>query len=547
MNILNNLNKDLTSVLNKFNLSENIDLKISNIEEFDFQINNLVKHQQHIDINEIKKQFEEKLSNCDEIFNYEITKSLFINIELNLDLILNEFENLNEIIKIDKKQKIIIDYGGPNIGKPLHVGHLRSLNIGRSLYSINKAAGNQIVSDIHLGDWGMPIAQILTFCEENDIQIDKLTINKLVEIYPKASSQYQNKKDFEEKAKKINLDLNNSDKETLKKWAMIKKLSIDSIKTTLDKLNHGFDFWLGESDVNHLIPEMLKNLEDTNKISKDNGAFVSNLDCDPKILITKSDGSYLYLTTDLATVLHRLKNNEFDKILYVVDNRQTLHFKQLFDSINYFSFSNKNFEHISFGTVNDENGNPLKTRDGGTKQLNELFLETYNYIKKMNDSLDEENLEILANTVITYSDLLTNRKTDYKFDLKKFTNVNGKTGIYIQYALVRAKKLFLDSKVVKKDLKLNSLLLDTEDIDFLKCLIKFEIHFNQALTNSEPHHLADYLYDISNLFNKIYQSENILNNENNEKKLNKLLICYYFIEYSNLLMKLLGIRSVSKM
>ena len=171
MNILNNLNKDLTSVLNKFNLSENIDLKISNIEEFDFQINNLVKHQQHIDINEIKKQFEEKLSNCDEIFNYEITKSLFINIELNLDLILNEFENVNEIIKIDKKQKIIIDYGGPNIGKPLHVGHLRSLNIGRSLYSINKAAGNQIVSDIHLGDWGMPIAQILTFCEENDIQI----------------------------------------------------------------------------------------------------------------------------------------------------------------------------------------------------------------------------------------------------------------------------------------------------------------------------------------------------------------------------------------
>ena len=547
MNILNHLIKELEATLTEFDIYENIELRISNVLKFDLQINNLVKYQKAEKINELVNKFKKILDENKRIKNYEITEKFFINIDLNIELFLDEFENISEIIKSDKKEKIILDYGGPNIGKPLHVGHLRSLNIGRSLYRINKAAGNEVVSDIHLGDWGMPIAQILTYCKKNGIDTEKLTIDKLVDVYPKASSLYENDKAFQEKAREINLSLNNGDKNILKKWKNIKTLSLNSIKDTLKKLDHNFDLWLGESDVNSIIPKMLNDLKKNKKISDDDGALVSNLESDPKILITKSDGSYLYLTTDLATVLYRLKYHNFDKTLYIVDNRQAFHFKQLFDSINFFGFDEKNFEHVSFGTVNDTSGNPLKTRAGGTKALNELFEDTCKYINKINKELSDKNLEILANTVLTYSDLISNRKTDYKFDLEKFTNINGKTGIYVQYAQVRANKIFADSGLQKKDLELDPSCLDVEDIELLKCLILFELYFNQSLINNEPHHIADYLFQISSLFNKMYQSENILNNENKNKKLNKLLISNYFIKYSNMTMDLLGIQPVQKM
>ena len=202
-----------------------------------------------------------------------------------------------------------------------------------------------------------------------------------------------------------------------------------------------FDYWLGESDVNNLIPKMIEELLKDEKIINDDGALISAEDTDPKILITKSDGSYLYITTDLATILFRQKNIGYDKTFYIVDNRQSLHFEQLFSSIKYFEFNNLEHEHISYGTLNDSDGNPFKTREGGTKPLSELFKETFEYIEKINNDLEESIVSQLTNSVLTYSDLITNRKTDYKFDLEKFTNVNGKTGIYVQYSQVRAKKL----------------------------------------------------------------------------------------------------------
>ena len=177
------------------------------------------------------------------------------------------------------------------------------------------------------------------------------------------------------------------------------------------------------------------------KIVEDGGALISAEDVNPKVLITKSDGSYLYITTDLATILYRQKNIPYDKAYYIVDNRQSLHFKQLFDSIKFFKFNDLYHEHIAYGTLNDNEGNPFKTRDGGTKPLSDLFNETCSYIKNINDELNDSTIAQLTNSVLTFSDLITNRKTDYKFDLEKFTNVNGKTGIYVQYSQVRAKKL----------------------------------------------------------------------------------------------------------
>ena len=544
---LSNLITELEKELTKYNITESIDLKISTMQNYDFQINNLVKFQKNKEIEKIKNSFSEIIENEPFIKYYEISDNYFVNLLVNIELFIPGIENLRNSIKVEKPKKIILDYGGPNIGKPLHVGHLRSLNIGRSLYQINKFAGHNILNDIHLGDWGMPVAQIICYTDENNIDLEQVKIDDLEKIYPKASKLYSEDSNFNLKAQNVNKQLNEKKQPLIKKWENIKAISVESIKETLSLLGHDFDLWMGESDVNNLIPIMIKQLEEKNKISKDNGAYISNLQSDPKILITKSDGSYLYLTTDLATVLDRQKRNKFDKTIYVVDKRQKLHFEQLFNSIKFFQFGDEEFLHVEFGTVNDSQGNPFKTRDGDTKKLSELYSETIFKIKEINENLDEDSYKLLANTVLTYSDLITNRKTDYKFDLDKFTNITGKTGIYVQYAFVRANKLIENSNVDVQ--KINLVFSEIRELDnnLIKCFLKFEYYYFQALLNNEPHHLADYLYELSNSFNSMYQDENILENENEIVKLNKLKIAYYFLFYSNIVMEMLGIQPAKKM
>ncbi len=376
MKKLNDLKSEIESLFKEAGFNENIEFRISNVEEYDLQINNLVKHQRSENIDFISLELKQILDSNKIISNFEITKNYFINLELNMTCFISYFKEIENNIKVDIPKKIIFDYGGPNIGKPLHVGHLRSLNIGRSLYNINKLAGNTVVSDIHLGDWGMPIAQILKFCALNSIDESKISIDELEEIYPKASKLYSENMEFQNACKQFSKDLNENNETLIAKWKYIKDVSLSSIKITLKRLHHSFDYWLGESDVNHLIPQMISKLEKDKKISIDQGAYVSNEETEPRILITKSDGSYLYLTTDLATVLNRINNEEFDKTIYVVDKRQKLHFIQLFSSLKFFQFKDKEYEHVDFGTVNDKKGNPFKTRDGGTKKLIDLFDET---------------------------------------------------------------------------------------------------------------------------------------------------------------------------
>ena len=547
MYLLKNLISNLENSLSNKDIFESIVLRTSNVKNFDFQIENLVKLQKNDDIKEIEKSFSRIIDEETCIKNFEITSNFFVNLEIDLEVYLNNYGNIVENIKATNPKKIILDYGGPNIGKPLHVGHLRSLNIGRSLYKINKLAGHNVLNDIHLGDWGMPVAQIICYVKKNNIDLDKVGIQDLEEIYPTASKLYQEDEDFKLSAQKINKDLNSNEENVKKYWRKLKEISVKGIKETLSLLNHNFDLWMGESDVNNLIPSMIDNLKQNKKISIDGGAYVSNLDTEPKILITKSDGSYLYLTTDLATVLNRKKENAIDKTLYIVDKRQKLHFEQLFNSIKYFQFGEEDYIHVEFGTVNDLNGNPFKTREGDTKKLIELFDETLTKIQSINKDLDEETNKILANTVLTFSDLITNRKTDYKFDLDKFTNINGKTGIYVQYAYVRGKKLIKNSKIDVNKLSLDFSQIDETDKNILKGLLKFEYYFNQALVNSEPRHLADYLFQLSNLFNSMYQNVNILENQNEITKHNKLKITAYFLDYSRLVMDSLGIKPVEKM
>ncbi len=545
MKIVESLIDDINNLFSKYDIDEKIDFKISNIENFDYQINNLVKYQNHKKIEEIVNKITSLLDSNKTINNFEITKKYFINLRINLTNVDKFLSNIEENLLSPKPKRILIDYGGPNIGKPLHVGHLRSLNIGRSLKELNQIIGNNVVTDIHLGDWGMPVAQIIAFCELENIDIKTLTAEKLIDIYPKSSALYSDSEDFENLAKEKNKALNKEEKEVLEKWIFLKNISVQSIKETLFLLNHDFDLWLGESDVNKLIDPMIKSLKEQGKVEIDDNALVSTEDSDPKILVAKSDGSYLYLTTDIATIKNRLENYDFDKTLYVVDARQKLHFIQLFQTIEYFNFPKREYKHIEFGTINDEKGKPFKTRDGGTKKLLALYEETYDYIKNINKNLNKSTIHKLTNTVLTYSDLLTNRKTDYKFDLKKFTNISGKTGSYVQYAQVRAKKILKNYKNENYSSQLNITTLEERNLAIE--LLNLELVISQSIKFDEPHHLANYLYEISNLFNIFYQNQNILNLKNEELKNSKLSLTKYFLDTTKLVFQCLGIEPVEEM
>ena len=544
-NIYTNLSESIKNEFKVFDLDEDVQFSLSKIDGYDLQINNLVKYNKENFFQTLQEKIIEIIIR-EQIFETVDKNDIgFINLSLNHKFLINKITNTKNDFISNERYKIIFDYGGPNIGKPLHVGHMRTLNIGRSLYNIHSFINNETISDIHLGDWGMPVAQIISYLENEQIDPKSVDSNQLEFIYPKASEEYKQNDDFKKRAQEINKLLNNDDKNMLSIWEIIKNISVESLEKDFKTLNHRFDLWLGESDVNNLIPEMINNLIKNKKVEKDNGALISTEDVDPKVLITKSDGSYLYITTDLATILYRQQNIGYDKAFYIVDNRQSLHFKQLFDSVKFFEFNDLYHEHIAYGTLNDYEGNPFKTREGGTKPLSELFDETYNYIKNINDELDDSTIIQLTNSVLTFSDLITNRKTDYKFDLEKFTNVNGKTGIYVQYSQVRAKKLIDTIKNQNKEIK--ELILNNTDKHLLSKLFLFSYYLEQSALLNEPHHLANYLYEISNLFNQFYENEKLSSITDTNHIASKLYIANLFLTTSHNTMFCLGLVPVNEM
>ena len=545
---MNYLLEKIKIELNKFfldyELEINLDFKITKFEKYDLQINNLVQFNSRSDFETICKKVKEILESYTIFKKIEITDNGFINLSFDTEELFKSIKNTRDEFKTLNPEKIVIDYGGPNIGKPLHVGHIRTLNIGRSIYNLQSFISNDIKSDIHLGDWGMPVAQIITYIDENNLEINELTSDDYQIIYPKASTEYKLNEEFKNKAQSINKLLNENDEIVINKWKIIKNTSLEKLKKDLEVFNHDFDFWLGESDVNNMIPDMIKDLTSKKLVTKDDGALVSSETTDPKILITKSDGSYLYITTDLATVIYRKKHIPYDKALYVVDKRQSLHFQQLFSCINYFNLTDSVHEHIAYGTLNDSKGNPFKTREGDSKPLLELFEEIKSYIYEFNNTLSDTTLNKLTNSVLTYSDLLTNRKTDYKFDLEKFASNSGKTGIYVQYSQVRAKKLLEKFKFSeKRDFRP----LKESEKNLMRIMSVFGIFLEQSIKTSEPHHLANYLYDISNSFNIFYEDEKF-SDLNSPASLNtKLYLTELFLTTISNTMYCLGIEPVDEM
>ena len=276
---MNNLFNELIDLLNqefeKFDLNDSVQLSISKMPEFDMQINNLVKHNKADFFNNLQKNSIEIINSTKFFQPVEENEIGFLNLVFNHSFLIKHLTNKKSDFFNDNAQKIIFDYGGPNIGKPLHVGHMRTLNIGRSLYNIHSFIGNNVISDIHLGDWGMPIAQIITYLENESIDINSLDSSQLEIIYPKASEQYKDSEEFKIRAQEVNKLLNDGDSELLETWRTIKNISIKSLEENFSLLNHSFDYWLGESDVNDLIPEMIDTLYKNKKIIDDSGALIS--------------------------------------------------------------------------------------------------------------------------------------------------------------------------------------------------------------------------------------------------------------------------------
>ena len=478
----------------------------------------------------------------------ELTESGFINLTLHLSEVLNYLQKSEdevlETIKDTEPKKYILDYGGPNIGKSMHVGHLRPLNIGRALYNIYKISGNTCISDIHLGDWGIPISQILTYCYENKIEINNLSDKDLQEIYPKASKLASENLEFKKKVAENLSKLNKKNQNLYNDWQIVSNTTIQSIKNLLLKLNHKFDLFYGESTVVDLIPEMIDNLKNNNLVTLDNGALISKQKADPPVLILKSDSTYLYMTTDLATVLDREQNISPDEYFYIVDSRQSEHFKQLFLSVKYFNFSKSNFTHIGFGTINDTEGKPFKTRQGDVYPLEDLWNDIYQILIKKNN---KTNAHVLTNSVLVFSDLLIDRSSNYKFDIEKFTNTEGKTAIYIQYTRVRIKSILKNINKLEYFDNFDKTNLTDAEINLILSILKFSNTFKRSKKHNEPHHLAEYLYELCQRFNSFYKESRILDETNidlQNRRINILIICLKIIEIS---FNILGIETVEEM
>jgi arginyl-tRNA synthetase len=537
-----NLDELNTKTNQKFNFT------ISKIENVHIQSPSLIKFkniaERKIYFNDLEKFFR----NNQYIQEVKLNDAGFVNVILNIGEVLNYLQKskseIINLIKDGESKKYIFDYGGPNIGKSMHVGHLRPLNIGRALYNIYSISGHKTISDIHLGDWGVPIAQILSYCYENKMKIENVSVKDLQDIYPKASSLSAENDGFK---KKVNLNLsmlNKKDQTVFSDWKTISETTIKNVKNILTKLNHSFDLFYGESTVVDIIPEMINGLKKDNLITLDDGALISTQENEPPILILKRDGTYLYMTTDLATVLDREKSMSPDFYFYIVDSRQSEHFKQLFSSVKYFNFSDSKFEHVGFGTINDPEGKPFKTRKGDVYPLEDLWKDIFNILSEKNES---ETAHILTNSVLVFSDLVIDRRSNYKFDIKKFTNVEGKTAIYLQYTRVRIKSILENAKATKyiDDTSENN--ISNTEVDLLISILKFSEVFQRARKLNEPHHLAEYVYEVCQKFNTMYKDIRIIGDDTlgiQNRRLNILITTLTIID---LVFEILGIQTVDKM
>lgn len=450
----------------------------------------------------------------------------------------------------EKKETIIIDYGGPNVAKPLHVGHLRSAVIGESIKRILRYAGHDVTGDIHLGDWGLQMGQIITELQVRQPELPyfdenytgeypeeaPFTIAELEEIYPTASGKCKVDEAYKERAMENTHKLQDGVRGHRALWQHILRVSIADMKKNYEKLNVDFDLWNGESTVQYLIPGMVEKMKKDGFAHESEGALVVDVKEEtdtkeiPPCIILKSDGAALYSTTDLATIEERMEKYHPDTLIYITDKRQVMHFEQVFRCARKTGLvePETSLRHIGFGTVNGSDGKPFKTRQGGVPRLENLIEEIddemYHKIRESRRELSDEEARKTADIVglaaLKYGDLSNQAAKDYVFDVDRFTSFEGDTGPYILYTIVRIKSIL--EKYVQQGGSLEGLyILPAQNPDEKALMLEIS-GFQSMIAGAEkelaPNRVCAYIYDLSNAFNRFYHETKIIAEENETRK-----------------------------
>lgn len=552
---------------------DNVKLEVSGRRELgQFQINEAfsLAKQNHENPREVANKIVEKLDS--RFVNVNIAGPGFINISFSDEVLINYLnKGINDFDKLILKHEpknILIDYGGANAAKALHVGHMRSANIGEALKRLAKALGHNVIGDVHLGDLGrqagMLISELmlrepdLPFFDPNfkgEFPKVNLTAKDLGEMYPKASLAAKDDEERMEQVRHITAEIDKGHPAYTALWKQMVAISSEVIKKTYDKLNCHFELWEGELDAFKEIPELLEIMKPY--LYESDGALVCDVKKEddnkpiPPLMVIKNDGATIYATRDLGTILSRIKRFPLDEIWYVVDERQGLYFEQVFRA----SYKTKLVEpnlklvHYGFGTINGADGKPYKTRDGGVMELDTLIKLIHDEIeKKIKDDIKGEEREKIADTLsiatLKFADLLPYRKTDYIFDPVKFSSLEGKTGPYILYTLVRIKSLLKKNDVSNYDIKN---IANDEVRDILIRLLELPNVLNKAYNEATLNYITEYLYEIASLFNKFYNNHNILREEDIDIKLSYLSLSKLVYNVCHNLLDILAIDEVEKM
>lgn len=482
----------------------------------------------------------------------------FINIKVSNKLINKVLEdmynNQNFNLPKPKKQELFfLDYGGPNIAKPLHVGHLRTAIIGESVKRIINFAGHKTICDVHLGDYGLQIGEVIYAVLRDKINTEDITLEYLNKVYPEISKLCKENEEVLNKCSSITKELQDGNIEYNKLWKKIYEVSLNDIKKIYNYLDVSFDLWLGESDSYKYIPEVTKELENKKLLEDSDGAKVIrvNLEEDkldiPPLIYQKSNKAYLYGTTDIATIYERVKKYNPNHMIYVTDARQSLHFTQVFRVCDLWGITKDiDLLHIGYGTVNGSDGKPFKTRNGDAqslesllKQVKETFIET----KEDNKNMSDLDLDIITNSIIKFADLQNNYERDYIFDIKKFSEVVGKTGPYILYTYLRLNKVVNSYEKNYQSFNDNSY----NDRNLRLKILELPLVINNAFKDKMPSYIAEYVYDLSTMANTFYQSNYISTQEDEIIKEQWLKLLDLTIKIIKTLLDLLVIKIPSKM
>ena len=479
--------------------------------------------------------------------------------------------------KTENPKTVVIDYGGPNVAKTLHVGHLRSAVIGEALKRMNRFYGHKVVADVHLGDFGLQMGLIihelslrqpnLPYFDENyDGEYPKeapFDIKDLGEIYPYASAKSKEDEEYLTAARNATVELQKGRRGYRALWKHIMNISLPDLKRNYQRLDVDFDLWLGESDVESYIPDMVAEMKKEGFAYLSEGALVVDVKEEsdsqpiPPCIVLKSDGSAIYETTDLATLVQREKDFHPDRVMYVVDKRQFLHFERVFRCAKKTEIvpSNTELSFIGFGTVNGKDGKPFKTRAGGTMKLSDMIdmVEDAVHVKDEENMAPEEVKElakIIGLAAIKYGDLMNPTESNYIFDLDKFTSFEGNTGPYILYTMVRIKsilaKLNEKNSGVMNNVKFADFTCDSER-DLALTLTRFSHTVKEAVKKDAPSMICSYIYEISNKFNVFYHDKKILAEEDETVLSSLVALITLTLNVLNICTNLLGFKAPEKM